>query len=93
MSTVLIQTIQELSSQTKRDVIYLSKFVASSGIGLYDVALNDLWIEVVDSLRAKVDIYGLDLFYDAAVGGELRETYSTFEDLSSIKDNTLDAGT
>ncbi|TWG74401.1 hypothetical protein L604_000700000960 [Bacillus subtilis J27] len=89
MSMILPQTIQELSPQTKRDAIYLSKFVASSAIGLYDSALNYLWNEVVVSLRAKVNIYGLDLFYDAAVGGELRETYSTFEDLSSIKDNTL----
>jgi len=89
MSTILPQTIQELSHQTKRDAVYLSKFVASSAIGLYDAALNYIWNEVVISLRSKVNIYGLDLFFDAAVGGELRETYSTFEDLSSIKDNTL----
>ena len=89
MSMVLPQTIQELSTQTKRDAVYLSKFVASSAIGLYDAALNYLWNEVVVSLRARVNIYGLDLFFDAAVGGELRETYSTFEDLGSIKDNTL----
>lgn len=89
MSKVLPETIQDLSPQTKRDAVYLSKFVASSAIGLYDAALNYLWNEVVVSLRAKVNIYGLDLFFDAAVGGELRETYSTFEDLSSIKDNTL----
>jgi len=89
MSKVLPETIQDLSSQSKRDAVYLSKFVASSAIGLYDAALNYLWNEVVVSLRAKVNIYGLDLFFDAAVGGELRETYSTFEDLSSIKDNTL----
>lgn len=68
MIRILPQTIQELSPQTKRDAIYLSKFVASSAIGLYDSALNYLWNEVVVSLR---------------------ETYSTFEDLSSIKDNTL----
>lgn len=89
MSMILPQTIQQLSSQTKRDAVYLSKFVASSAIGLYDAALNYLWNEVVVSLREKVNIYGLDLFYDAAVGGELRETYSTVEDLNSIKDNTL----
>lgn len=89
MGMVLPRTIKGLSSETKRDAIYLSKFVASTAIGLYDAALNYLWNEVVVSLRAKVNIYGLDLFFDAAIGGELRETYSTFEDLSSIKDNTL----
>ncbi|WP_107951336.1 hypothetical protein [Lysinibacillus parviboronicapiens] len=89
MSINLPQTIQDLSQQTKRDAVYLSKFVASSAIGLYDAALNYLWNEVVVSLRTKVNVYGLDLFFDAAVGGDLRETYSTFDDLSSIKDNTL----
>ncbi|UOQ91516.1 hypothetical protein MUO14_13075 [Halobacillus shinanisalinarum] len=67
----------------------LSKFVASSAIGLYDAALNYLWNEVVVSLREKVKLYSLELFFDAAIGGELRETYSEEEDLSSIKDNTL----
>ncbi|WP_147535651.1 hypothetical protein [Bacillus marasmi] len=89
MGTNLPEAIQELSPQSKRDAIYLSKFVASSAIGLYDAALNYLWNEVVLSLRGKVNVYGLELFFDAAVGGDLRETYSTYEDLSSIKDNTL----
>ncbi|EZH64303.1 hypothetical protein DH09_00830 (plasmid) [Bacillaceae bacterium JMAK1] len=89
MSKNLPSTIQGLSVQSKRDAIYLSKFVASSAIGLYDAALNYIWNEVVLSLREKVNVYGLDLFYDAAVGGDLRETYSTKEDLASIKDNTL----
>ncbi|MGG3652601.1 hypothetical protein ABES36_14350 [Bacillus pseudomycoides] len=85
----LPEAIHELSPQSKRNAVYLSKFVASSAIGLYDAALNYLWNEVVLSLREKVSVYGLDLFFDAAVGGELRDTYSTDEDLSSIKDNTL----
>lgn len=89
MRKILPETIQDLSAETKRDAIYLSKFVASSAIGLYDAALNYLWNEVVVSLRSKVNVYGLDLFFDAAVGGELRETYNTIEDLTSIKDNTL----
>ncbi|MCU5702484.1 hypothetical protein OCB11_28040 [Bacillus cereus] len=89
MRMILPQTIQQLSPQTKKDAVYLSKFVASSAIGLHDAALNYLWNEVVVSLREKVKIYGLDLFFDAAVGGDLRETYNTVEDLSLIKDNTL----
>src|SRR5690554_6977774 len=70
MRKILPETIQDLSAETKRDAIYLSKFVASSAIGLYDAALNYLWNEVVVSLRSKVNVYGLDLFFDAAVGGE-----------------------
>ena len=40
-------------------------------------------------LREKVNLYGLDLFFDAAVGGDIRDTFSNYEDLSSIKDAVL----
>ncbi|RAP22865.1 hypothetical protein C2W64_03424 [Brevibacillus laterosporus] len=89
MALNLPMTMGRISPELKKDAKYLSKFVASSAIGLYDAALNYLWNEVILSLRGKVNIYGLDLFYDAAVGGELRETYSTYEDLGSIKDAVL----
>lgn len=82
-------TISKISEDHKKDANYLSKFVASSAIGLYDASLNYLWNEVVVSLRDKVNLYGLDLFFDAAVGGDVRETYSTYEHLSSIKDVVL----
>ncbi|WP_025677708.1 hypothetical protein [Paenibacillus massiliensis] len=89
MAINLPMTISRISPELKKDARYLSKFVASSAIGLYDAALNYLWNEVILSLREKVNLYGLDLFYDAAVGGELRETFSTYEDLGSIKDVVL----
>ncbi|MGL6031883.1 MAG: hypothetical protein ACRC0Q_06925 [Kurthia gibsonii] len=83
---MVMKTIPE---QSKKDAMYLSKFVAASAIGLYDAALNYLWNEVVISLREKVKLYGLDLFFDVAVGGDLRDTYNTEEDLSLIKDTVL----
>ncbi len=89
MGRMLPATIIDLAPEIKQNASYLSKFVASASIGLHDAALNYIWNEVVISLRTKVNIYGLDLFYDVAVGGQLRETYNTFEDLSSIKDNIL----
>ncbi|WP_454862277.1 hypothetical protein [Peribacillus frigoritolerans] len=89
MSLNLPFTISKIPQDLKKDARYLSKFVASSAIGLYDAALNYLWNEVIVSLREKVNLYGLDLFFDAAVGGEVRETYLTYEDLSSIKDVVL----
>ncbi|WP_369381542.1 hypothetical protein [Lysinibacillus fusiformis] len=89
MARVLPDTIENLNPDLKRDAVYLSKFVASAAIGLYDASLNYLWNEVVLSLREKVKLYGLDLFFDAAVGGDVRENYSNEEDLVLIKDNTL----
>jgi len=63
--------------------------VAGAAIGLFDASLNYVWNEVVLNLREKVIVYGLDMFFDAAVGGGRRELYSTEEDLSGLKDNTL----
>lgn len=81
--------IDSLPAEVKRDARYLSKFVAGAAIGLFDASLNYVWNEVVLNLREKVVVYGLDMFFDAAVGGGRRELYSTEEDLSGLKDNTL----
>ncbi|MFQ1844776.1 hypothetical protein ACK36I_02260 [Aeromonas veronii] len=81
--------IESLPTEVKRDARYLSKFVAGAAIGLFDASLNYVWNEVVLNLREKVVLYGLDMFFDAAVGGGRRELYSTEEDLSGLKDNTL----
>jgi len=89
IQTNLVTFISSLDTDTKREGRYLSKFVAAASIGLFDAALNYVWNEVVINLRKKVVIYGLELFYDAAVGGSKREDFSTEDDLSGIKDNTL----
>lgn len=89
LETSLPMVMSNIPDVSKKDATYLSKFVAASAIGLYDAALNYLWNEVVVSLREKVKLYGIDLFFDVAVGGELRESYSSDEDLSLIKDVVL----
>ncbi|HHQ4535039.1 TPA: hypothetical protein ACSP8B_004104 [Aeromonas veronii] len=81
--------VVSLPDELKRESRYLSKFAAASAIGLFDAALNYVWNEVVLNLREKAISYGLDLFYDAAVGGKLRDLYKTTDDLSSIKDKVL----
>jgi len=81
--------IQSLPDEVKREARYLSKFVAGAAIGLFDASLNYVWNEVVLNLRQKAVIYGLDMFFDAAVGGSKRQDFSTEEDLSGLKDNTL----
>jgi hypothetical protein len=81
--------IANLPAAVKKDARYLSKFVIGAGIGLFDYALNAIWNEVVLDLHKKVVGYGLDIFYDAAVGGKRREFYQTEDDLRSLKDAVL----
>jgi hypothetical protein len=82
--------LQALPAEVKRDARYLSKFVIGAGTGLFDYALNSIWNEVVIDLRKKASLYGLDIFFDAAVGGsKTREFYKSEEDLAALKDAVL----
>lgn len=81
--------LSSLSQESKRDARYLSKFVCASAIGLFDASLNYLWNEVVLNLRKKAIVYGIELFFDAAVGGRNREDYNDENDLDGLKDIVL----
>ena len=81
--------LRDLPDDEKKEARYLSKFIGATAIGLFDAALNYVWNEVVLNLRKKAVIYGIDLFFDAAVGGKNRESYNTEEDLGGLKDSVL----
>ena len=85
----LPEYIYKLPSELKQDARYLSKFVVGAGFGLFDYALNSVWNEVVLSLRQKAIAYGIDYFFDNAVGASVRAAYQKEEDLAGLKDNTL----
>ncbi len=85
----LPQYIYDLPDEVKRDARYLSKFVVGAGFGLFDYSLNSVWNEVVLSLRKKAIAYGIDIFFDKAVGGNLRASFQKEEDLAGLKDNVL----
>jgi hypothetical protein len=81
--------LESLPLEVKQGARYLSKFVVGAGIGLFDYSLNAIWNEVVLDLHKKAIAYGLDIFYDAAIGGKAREFYQSEEDLRSVKDSVL----
>ena len=81
--------VSTLSLEERKDARYLSKFIGATAIGLFDAALNYIWNEVVLNLRKKTVIYGIDLFYDAAVGGNNRSMYKDESDLDGLKDIVL----
>lgn len=85
----LMGLIDALPAQVKQGARYLSKFVVGAGFGLFDYSLNAIWNEVVLDLHKKAIAYGLDIFYDAAVGGKARDFYQSEDDLRSLKDAVL----
>ena len=86
---MLPNLISKIPSEQKRNATYLSRFVAGAAIGLFDAALNYVWNEVVLNLRQKIIYYGLDTFFENAVGAKIRDQYKSEEDLSGIKDKTM----
>jgi hypothetical protein len=90
MGANLIGLIEKLPADVKKDARYLSKFVVGAGTGLFDYSLNAIWNEVVLVLRKKAIFYGIDIFFDAAVGGgKNRDYYESEDDLASLKDVVL----
>ncbi|MCA3623307.1 MAG: hypothetical protein IOC52_03920 [Methylobacterium sp.] len=90
MAKNLGEYINSLPAEAKTDARYLAKFVVGAGVGLFDYSLNAIWNKVIIVLRKKAIFYGLDIFFDAAVGGSRnRDVYESEEDLSLLKDSTL----
>ena len=86
----LRDVIERIPEEQRRDARYLSKFVLGAGYGLFDYSLNAIWNEVVLVIRRKAVVYGLDIFFDAAVGGSKnRDFYQSEDDLPALKDIVL----
>ena len=81
--------VHNLPDEVKQNARYLSKFIGATAIGLFDAALNYIWNEVVLALRQKAITYGIDLFFDAAVGSPKREFFVSEDDLHSLRDAQL----
>lgn len=89
MMKLVPNLVESIPDEQKRDATYLSRFVASAAIGLFDASLNYIWNEVVVSLRKKIVYLGIDIFFDNAVSDKARDQYKNEEDLSGIKDRTM----
>lgn len=79
-----------LSNNDKEKAVYLSKFVITSTIGLFDASLNYLWDETVKVLRKLVASF--DLFYYFNVAASISGRYknlSTEDDLPLINDHDM----
>lgn len=81
--------LEKIPVEAKADAKYLARFVVGSGLGLFDYSLNSIWNEVVVTLHKVVVAYGLDIFFDKAVGTAQRSFFKTEEDLGNIKDRTM----
>lgn len=83
----------ELAAEDRIRAMYISKYVAACGAGLFDAALNYLWDETVRNLREKVARFDLAYFYDAVITDTRRRSqFSTEADLPNLQDWELIKG-
>jgi hypothetical protein len=86
------QLVDLLDKDQRTNALYVSKFIAACGAGLFDAALNFIWDEVVVRLRDRVNRFDLSYFYDTAVPQQERQDFQTQEDLRSLSDAALIKG-
>jgi len=89
----LPRVVSYLSKQQKDDSLYISKFIAACGAGLFDAALNFLWNETVTNLRNKVIRFDMDYFINSVVTDSKRkESFKSEDDLKKLDEWELIKG-
>ena len=85
--------LESLAEDQKEAAAYISKFVASCAVGLFDAALNYLWNETIRNLRNKVARFDLAYFFDSVVNDPNRRSkLHSEEDLEKLEDWELIRG-
>lgn len=89
----LPRVVNRLSLELKSNSMYISKFIAACGAGLFDAALNFLWNETVVNLRNKVVRFDMDYFLNSIITDtRRRSTFKTEEDLKKLDEWELIKG-
>ena len=82
--------IRDIDADYRGRALYLSKFIAAVGAGLFDAALNYLWDETVAELRRRIAGYDLAYFFDVAVTSpDRRKHLRTEDDLTKVEDQEM----
>lgn len=84
---------EEIAPSRRSNSLYISKFIAACGVGLFDAALNYLWNETVSNIRNKVARFDLEYFYDSVVTDpKRRASLKSEDDLKKIEEWELVRG-
>jgi hypothetical protein len=89
----LPDVVSAIEANKRSGSLYLSKFIAACGAGLFDAALNFIWDETVVNLRTKVARFDLEYFFNSVVTDPVRRAKLKDEaDLSKIEEWELIRG-
>lgn len=89
----LPSVLETLPMESRVRSLYISKFVAACGAGLFDAALNFVWDETVASLSEKVAQFDLEYFYSSTITDpDRRKKFRDEKDLEKLEDWELIRG-
>lgn len=83
--------VENIDESIRGNSYYISKFIAASGAGLFDAALNYIWDETITSLRKKIELFDLEYFKSTLDENE-KKKIDTIDDLAKIDDNDVILG-
>lgn len=87
------RVVTKLDENKRSEAMYISKFIAACGAGLFDAALNFLWNETIVNLRNKVIRFDLEYFLDSVITEpKKRAAVKSEEDINKIEDWELIKG-
>ncbi|WP_410673200.1 hypothetical protein [Amycolatopsis sp. cmx-4-68] len=82
--------IEGLDNTQRARASYIAKMILAASVGLFDAALNYLWNETINELRARVASFDVAYFFEIAEPDPARRnTLRTPEDLAKIDDAKL----
>ena len=83
--------VNSINKETRNQSFYISKFIAASGAGLFDAALNYIWDETITSLRNKIALFDLE-YFKSTLDDEKKKKIKDIDDLKKIDDNDVVVG-
>lgn len=85
------EIVENIDESVRQNSYYISKFIAASGAGLFDAALNYIWDETITSLRQKIELFDLE-YFKSTLDEDNKKKINNIEDLAKIDDNDVVIG-
>jgi hypothetical protein len=78
--------IESIPLQKRDKSTYISKFIAACGAGLFDAAINFVWNETIESLKAKIALLDLEYFKSSIQDEDKKTKIKSIDDIVNIDD-------
>ena len=78
--------VDSIPIEQRKESLYISKFIAACGAGLFDSALNYIWNETIENLKKKIAVFDLEYFKSSIKDEDKKNKIKTIDDLKYVED-------